>query len=319
MTKKIIAYRYWLWVGLLVLIVFSIIPLLNPMASAQNNNIGLTISPSILEINPAPGTTATVPFTITNDSDSIIPFTILPKTLIPLDPEIDPSKRGDFDASRWIKLSKDSVILEPGQSTEVLVSLTPPETVLPGGHYAQITVQPLYLESGTNQNVTTIPELNITVFSTPQKGSRGELNVRLGDMKPVLTRQSPQSARIFISNSGDTHELIKPILLVKKSDETIGSVELTAQIVLPNTVREIEVPWVSPLKLGSYTLVAQVRPSTQTDTDTSTEKTFWVSPHPASIIYSILGIFITIYMLKKRQNIQPALQALRKNSTKKAS
>ena len=122
------------YVFALILVITLLAP--NQLAAQSFDEVGLAIRPAIIDVGGAAGSTVEAEVQIENISEDIVAVEVGSKSLLPNDPEIDQSRRGDFDASQWIQPLESSFILERGEIDTTTIQINIPDSAGPGGHYA---------------------------------------------------------------------------------------------------------------------------------------------------------------------------------------
>lgn len=280
----------------------------------KDTSLGFTVSPTIIDFGADPGNKIFRAMRITNNSGQIVPVTMSVKSLLYSSVEISESERHSFDASKWIALSGNNYIFNPYETKEISVVAAVPDTASPGGHYAQIDIQPLYLSSDKQENsVSIMPELTAAVFLTVSGDTSEQLDAVIDSSVPRFMISGTEETLMFnVANSGTIHSLTQPKLIVSKNHQIIHEVILSPQIILPNTIKTLSTNWKIPNNYGMYEVQLLFTYGS------GTNKTEVMSvPHKIIIMPQIGYVLATggllaviIFIAMKRRNIWPALRII---------
>src|SRR5690606_31726070 len=123
---------------------------------AHAQQAGLAVGPAIFEVSLEPGVAHAQKIRLKNLAPTALPVTVRAQ---PLQPQPDVRLTEDFetstfDASQWFSFDESDIILRPGEERTVTVTIEPPATAEPGGHYATILFTPLAVRGGVPSSST---------------------------------------------------------------------------------------------------------------------------------------------------------------------
>lgn len=162
-----------------------------------------------------------------------------------------------LDAGRWFNFPRTTFHLEPGQSVVVPFTVVVPPTASPGGHYAVLFAQ---------TKPSTAPEVT-GVITKKRVGSLFYITVNgpLQQEGSIASWQSnfwqisaPLASTLRMQNSGnvhfDSHAQVTVTDILGNKKAAID----TTLIVLPETIRRIELNWDKAPKFGLFKVSGQV-------------------------------------------------------------
>ena len=186
-----------------------------------------------------------------------------------------------------------------------------PENASAGGHYAQISVRGLNLESsGNNTSSIVVPEVAVSTLFTIS----GNVNeaIRLDSSNIVPWHAQPQQelrAELKLTNTGNVHGLAVPELVLRK-DGAEQRLQFAPRVILPGDTVEFSQIWTVPKEYGNYTAFASVRFGNAGTIVTSETERLVVSPSLTVIFNTAVCTWIALFLLQHRQRIKPAYRAL---------
>lgn len=267
------------------LVVF--VALLVPRYVRADSPRGIGLSPGIQELVLEEGAESVgFPVTIANLTDSPVNLRLSLLDFGTLDESGGVAFLGrsgqdvtDYGLRQWMRLDKDVLALEPGQTEEVQVTITNQDSLRPGGHYGAVVVSVAGSAEPNGESVAVHPAASTLVLLKKNGGEISQLN-----LESTFTNSSlinlPKSIELKFKNTGNVHlvprgtvELFGPTGS-KISRSTINE---TSAFVLPEALRlfQQELPGVrQPWLPGKYRLVVTWRFDGREDV-TVVEQTYW--------------------------------------------
>jgi len=303
---------------LLLFLLFIISATPELFSSAQGKNSGFSISPFFQEITleenqagadfylevennksyPAVFRISTVDFGALNQSGGVA-F---------LGNSEDFSQK--YGLSSWMNLEKDAIVINPGETQEIKVSLENRKALSPGGHYGAVLFK--MEENGNKQNeeadsVSLNPSFASLVFLRKLGGEIYGLNLKNYELKHNPFSFSNELSLSF-QNSGNVH--ITPRGTVKIFDPLgrevkKGIINGASGIILPESSRFFSLTLKNKAFIfipGYYRLAIDYRYNGSDDSLARNEK-FLIIPAPFIAFISALGIILVGYLkFRKRKN-----------------
>lgn len=291
---------------LALLIIFISFFLITGSITAQSDDtIGLSISPAIVEIVGEPGSKHKAQVNVRNTSDKALPIRLEVTSLIPIEEEIDRSRRAEFDASSWVKIDKKDVLLAPGETKLVSVDVEIPKEANPGGHYAQIGFRVLSLtnyDPATNAQI--VPEVAASLFITVpgEVDEKAEFNTD-NLITGYVSRGDNTTFTFKIRNIGNVHILPAPKVTVFNESGEVKQFNLQPQLVLPNTQKEFTVDWPADVGFGSYSARVETVFGSQNIPLVSETSEFKVGPSWWQVLLLFIVVTPIIYLAVRRRHL----------------
>ncbi|MBC7546803.1 hypothetical protein H7171_03600 [Candidatus Saccharibacteria bacterium] len=219
---------------------------------------GITLSPFLqpVEINPG-DTSKTFTLTITNNMLSAQQLHLSPQDFGSLNDSGGILFAGNAEYSQkygltsWLTLATNSVLLEPGESKAVDVTIDNRSSLQPGGHYGAV-IASIDSESikGSN-NVQISQQLTSLILVTKHGGEHFDLSLK--DIAPNGNwLHLPNTVRLRFQNPGNVHVIPRGVVSLKNSAGQVvarGVINDDSNYVLPETYRQIYVK-LTPVKTG---------------------------------------------------------------------
>ena len=281
---------------------------------AQDTTAGLSVFPAIIEMSGDPGQSNKVNLNITNTTQTPLPVDLDVRSLVPVDSIIDLSRRVDFDASKWIKLDTSQFALEPNATKTITVTIEIPDTALPGGHYAELYIKSLQIQTSVNNQpaqTRLIPEIKVPVLVRVSGDAKEELSIKQENAFPAtIQNRMPLTTTVSIANTGTVHLLPTIAVQLWKGDILAQETLINPFIVLPNTVKTVELPWTPDVSSGLYKATVELRYGTNQQADSLSKESILVFP-PWYVVFGIpASLVVIIYLVIKRRNITAAIRVL---------
>ncbi len=287
-------------------ILFLFTSLLLPVSVNAQSALGLSAIPPRLEITVKPGESVTKTIKVRNESKVEKIITTIVKDFIVVDDSGTPIQIDSKDvsnrwaASSWVQVSSDKLILKPGETRSLSVTIIAPENALPGGHYAMILHSPnndtVLSETGAviQTNVGTLVYITIP----------GQINeaANIKDFSaPFFSEYGPIPFKAIITNLSDVH--ISPLAVINVTNFLglkTASLPLSNINIFPYTSREYTATLNRQLMLGKFKaqLTAIYGSTGQIATGTIF---FWVIPW--KLIITLIAIVVIIILMIKLKKI----------------
>lgn len=236
-------------------LLFFVIPTIAQQPEAET---GLVLRPAILDLPAEPGTTISATITLQNISDSAVSVEIGSQSLIPNDPEIDQTKRKDYDASTWMITSKDKLLLDEDEIRNVDVQFLVPDDAGPGGHYAMITFTTNSIAQQADSGSVVTPSLTSLALITVSGDIQENIEASRPDL-PLFVFGDDQITSFDISNNGNVHVLPSATMrLYNRNDTLVDTQQINPQLILPNTTKDFVVHWSTNGRYGIYKTVIDI-------------------------------------------------------------
>jgi len=293
-----------------------------PSFSRAQATLGLTAIPPRLEITVNPGEVITKEIKIRNESNteksistSVRDFIVTDDLGTPLQIETTDQSSNRWTASSWIQISPTSLLLKPGETKSLVLTVITPEDALAGGHYAMVLHTPQNDITITQTGAAIQTNVGSLVYITvpgdiTQNASIKEFSA------PKFSEYGPINFKTVITNLSDVH--ITPagaINIYNTFGLKSAQINLDNTNIFPGTSREFINTLNRKLMLGRYK--AQINAAYGTTGQLLTATIFfWVIPYKliALLLAIILIIFLIIKLKKKTPPVSgtPKVEQLEK-------
>lgn len=249
----------------------------------------ITLSPASSRLRLDAGAVETGELTVLNDGDIAYDFIVYAR---PYSIQNNNYEKPDFtgtpsnaDAYRWVQFAETSWRIEPGDTLKIPYSLRVPADAAPGGHYGVIFVetQPTGADGISVARKKRVGSLlYVTVNGTFRTG--GQI---LGAEVPWLQFRAPLMANVMVENTGNADF---DATVNYKVTDIFGRTKYDATkdyVVLPKTVRKINIEWGSAPWFGLFNVAL-----TTNYLDQSSSSRSLVLLVPRWLLYTVLVIFV---------------------------
>lgn len=297
---NLLSFRIFAFIFTVLSVVLGYFFLLSYTAEAQEF-VGVTIIPALIEDRVENGESYPYSLEVTNLSTKKEEYFIFARNVQGLTPDGQPvfadfEEKTSFELASWIKIEKDTLILEEGESAEVLFSIEVPKSTSPGGHFAAIflSTKPEAPEgeagAGVGYEVGTL--LNFQVEGTISE----ELRLREFSTDRFIYWEPKVDFITRAENFGNV--LLRPrgpieiTNFFNKKVETLA-VNESGGALFPGQIREFEASW-NPegFTFGRYQALAGLVYGNEAKKNVYSIISFWVLP-----LNIILPVFLTIIFL----------------------
>lgn len=277
---------------------FGLTGLLSTPALSAQNEIGLYVSPAIIDV-PLGQEVSKKEIELVNYFNQPLAVDVFVRSLSPKDSVVDNSTYQD--AQDLISLAEKQFILEPGQEKQYSITISKqalPEGV---GGYASLVFRANGFRDTKASGVAINTEIAVPVLISSLGEPVHNVTLAIKDLPTVQFGKIDQ-VEVEIENRGTIHE--RPLVtfeLVNGKGEVIESEARIENLLLPGTKRDLT--WSpSTNKRGTYQL--QVTVAYQTQNNTASSSTVRVLPSVSWLLllgfYSGMAAFLGWYVYKKK-------------------
>jgi hypothetical protein len=211
---------------------------------------GITVSPAITHIDLAHDP-ASFTLKYTNSTDQPIQLTLSAKDFTSLEEgwrikflDENNAKNYHYSLSSWLSFSPPSLLLKPGASSDVQVSVRG-QSLSGGGHYASV-IADIASAPPTGETIAIKSELVSLVFIRASTGFERE-EAKITDFSAALNNafSLPQTYVLHLDNSGNTELIPHGLVSVRNflnHEVARGILNEDSLISLPESVRRYDIP-----------------------------------------------------------------------------
>lgn len=271
----------------------------------------LKASPAVIEQVVQPGVSYTVQVTLENTDDKPRPIQIDFRN--PVD-ESGLLLASDYAASSWLNYTERGFILSAGERRELIIEIRVPENVSSGGKYANIIIRSLALSTTPQANISSVvPEIQIPVLLTVPGAINEDMQVEVIEEAPFFIDQnSSVTSKIRVKNTGNIHNLVTPTFLISDYQGDTITYDAPPAVLIPGTATVFEVEWTSPSERGIFKESATISFGSPTNTVSTDENIFISGINLKNVLVVAMLVWIGIYLVSRRNNIQQAFKVLLK-------
>jgi hypothetical protein len=217
---------------------------------------GLTLSPTSIDTEVAPGNTYTGQMSLLNQSDLTTSYKVYATPYSVSGEEYKPyfsPIKGATDITKWFSIKSTGGTLKVGAQDTIPFTITVPKGTGGGSYYATLFAETN--ESGTT-GVVTRKRVGMIIYlrvsgNVIEKGSVDQWNV------PIL-QEAPLTATIKIANSGSVHFPAKTHVTIS---DLFGNQKFSYERspeILPQKLRSTPITWQKGATLGFYKVNGEV-------------------------------------------------------------
>lgn len=298
------SFRWWGTVAVIAAVLISSLSFTvhSAGAQAQDPQQSITMSPSAKKYQLNAGQVKSDTLTVLNDGQTAYDFTMYATPYWIKDSSYQPDFSSDnprADAYAWISFEKSRYHAEPRETITIPYTITVPEDVAPGGHYAIVfaEVQP---PEGTDANLVIKKRVGTIVYASTTgdvqlAGKTTSLSV------PWFQPAAPMAAHATVENTGNSNFTVTTKLTVSDIFGNVKADINNQYETLPGTTRNITMQWQHSPWFGLY----KVQATSTVLGDTTTASSF-VLVMPYWMILLLIGIVIAgvAYALKRQKRQQ---------------
>jgi len=282
-------------------------PSVGAVSTAANASEGMEISPTLVELNAAPGNTYQIRISLRNITASDLQYGTSVADFNSADETGSPHIISDstLPATSSIKTWVSTIpnfSLQSRQAKDLTALVTVPVNAEPGGHYGVLRFTGDSPElRNTNVGLTASAGVLILIRvsgAINEKASLAEFYSSQNDKQSSFFENGPITFVVRVQNAGNIH--IKPSGSIELRD-MFGGLVSTMPVnedksnILPNSIRRFETKLNKDWMFGKYTASLALGYGTSGQAITSTV-TFWVIPYKI-ILVAILILITLIYIL----------------------
>lgn len=277
----------------------------------------ISVAPAILDLAVTAGEKTNAIITIRNGGDAGLPISVTPQSLLQDDEIIPNENQSKSDASKWISSEDSEFLLGARESRKLLFAINIPADASPGGHYAQISIRGLSLESDENSGVSiVVPEIAVTVLISVAGEVKTSMYLIDKNILPFFVTPATNYLSEFeIVNDGNIHDLVTPTCVVMKGTEEIYRKELVSKIVLPQTKKRFNEILKLPDDYGEYRVYLEIKYANGQKEIISNPETLVVFRPLPLVIIMWVSTFCSLYLYHHRNNIRNAWTILIQKNT----
>lgn len=286
---------------------FAILTFFPGMVFAQQQ-ISVKIQPTLIEEKVDPGMTLTRTLTIANLGPTTQTFYPTTKDITSIGPDGHPiysnekPDREGLALSTWITFADKEVVVSPGSSKQVQITIHVPENASPGSHFggAFLTYQSpteITNASGVGYEVGTVINLQISgkIVELASVRSFSSNKYIYSDAKVHFATKVENSGNVFIRPRGlieITNMFGKKVATLPVNDAGAG--------VLPKDTRVYDTDWLpEDLQIGRYEAIVALSFGDQGAQTISSMAEFWILP--MNVVLPVLGgtlaLVLIVYIL----------------------
>jgi hypothetical protein len=282
-----------------------------PKAHADDNIIGLAISPLLKEISLNPGESASGVVKVTNSTKVNLNIAVTVKDFRALGEEgsqafIDPEENtSGYSMAKWVTLEK-SFSLMPSETKEISYKVDVPNNAEPGGHYGVIFFTPSLVDSSSTvsgSGAVVVPQMgSLLLVTVPGEITYGGKIAEFSTNKKIYF-DTNNNIDLFtrFQNLSTVH--IKPtgtITIKNIFGNTVGVLTVNAQEgnVLPDSIRKFTSEWTKKYGFGPYN--ATVNMTFGSGESATGNLSFWIIPWKITTAGLIL-LIIVIWLISRLQ------------------
>lgn len=285
--------------------------------TAAAQEVGVSISPSLVDEMLDPGETRTYELKIKNLNNSGEEYFLFTKNIKRVEEGgvpvfADDWEKTGYELADWITLPTDRVTLSGGESTVIQYTLAVPDNAPPGGHFGGIfvSVEPPELEdSGASVGYQVPNIISIRVSGDVVE----ESNIRQFSTGKFMYASQDVDFNIRIENAGNV--LVKPsgpLEIYNALGKRVGEMTFNEKksAVFPGNTREFDMRWIGDgAGFGRYEAVlSPVYGEDGARKTMSSTVTFWILPlgiiGPAA---GVLAVILLVTVIGVRLYVKRAL------------
>ncbi len=270
----------------------------------------LVVTPAIIDAPAVAGESTKRTIQISNNNDYALPISVEVQSAVIDGEPLEGVSNDRYDVSNWVSFDKKTYIFESGETRQIPFTITPPFTASAGGHYAQISIRGLTLESSSGQQGLVFPEIGVPLLVTVPGEIVEDARVQDVSIFPrFVTPNKPIDIEIPVENIGTVHNLVRVKMVFVQGDSVVDELELPPGIILPGTRKLFRGVW-QPEQYGQFDAYVELAYGSNRTTTRSQAEQVLVMPPVSSLI--LLGIFVWLgtYLWPRRQNIVGAIKTI---------
>lgn len=257
----------------------------------------LVVSPPSQELKGDPGQTITAKSKITNISNNSIPMFVTVQDFIATGDEGQVALTNDskWSISSWTKVTPSEFTLKPGQSQEVVASITIPSKGAVGGRYGSFL-----FSVGTSQKSgqAALSQQVASLFLVRISGAVTESLSIKDFIAPKFSEFGPIPLSLTFSNSGNVHTKAYGLVNVTNMlGQKVQDIVVRGTNIFPGSDRIVNVDLTDKYLFGQYKATAIIYYGEKNETVLGAT-TFFV--FPIRIAAGMVIVLFVLYLLRKR-------------------
>jgi hypothetical protein len=274
---------------------------------------GLAVSPPTFELNANPGDTLKNVIRVDNIVDTPLEVTVDARNFTALgeDGGVDLSKDdSNYSLASWISVTPSKIIIPAGASQSFEYTVNIPKNAAPGGRFGTIIFQTAASSFGGQTGVAVSQEVGTLVFVkiAGKVVEQAEI-VGFGSAND-FNDQGPVNFDIRVKNQGNIH--FKPTGTITISNffgQTVATVPVSGQNILPEAVRKMNASWDSGWLFGRYNATLSLVYGKDQKVITASTA-FWGFPYKLIGIITLAIVLIVAVLYPRRARIWRAFKIL---------
>lgn len=278
---------------------------------AQQNTLGISAIPPRVEITINPGEVTTTEIKVRNESKTEKQLSVSSEDFIVVDDMGTPLRIDTTDvednrwaAASWMQVSPSRLILKPGETKALVLTIIAPEDATPGGHYAMVLYN-YNLETTLTQTGASIEtKVGSLVYVTVPGEINENAKVTNFSATPAFSEYGPIDFKTTINNLSDIH--ITPVGSINISNMfgiKTKQINLDNTNIFPFTSRDFTNTLEKKFMFGRYK--AQINAIYgQTGQLLTATQFFWVIPYKIIIGTIVVIILILLFVSKSKKSRQ---------------
>ena len=289
---------------LLLLVTSSLLP----KTVLAQSSFGLSAIPPRLEIVVEPGEHATKEIKVRNESKTEKFITVNTKDFIVKDNQGTPiplenvsEKDNRWAASSWIQVSPSKLVLKPGETKSLMLTVVAPENALPGGHYAMVLHTPTNDATLAGTGAAIEANVGSLVYVTVPGDIKQNAQVK-EFAAPGFSEYGPIDFKSTIENLSDVHITPRGQITVKNMfGTTTAQLPLEETNIFPYTERSFENLLDKKWLFGRYQAQLNAAYGTTGGLLTATVF-FWVIPWKLiTFALALVALFVLLFSILRNK------------------
>ncbi|HWB38849.1 MAG TPA: hypothetical protein VG604_01255 [Candidatus Saccharimonadales bacterium] len=243
--------RRWAAV-LLGLLVASLPSVAAAAPSARNTSGGISLSPFLQQLSLKPGDVdKTFTLILSNHTKALQELDLKSQDFGSLNDTggillegVKSSYAQRYGLASWLSLETDTVVLQPGESRHILVTINNRPDLAPGGHYGAVVASVNSLSDQTGNHVVINQQLLSLVLLDKVGGEHYDLKL-VGIEPNGNWFKYPSVVKLHFQNPGNVHVVPRGLVKLKSPTGKViaqGIINSESAFMLPQTFRDIYVP-----------------------------------------------------------------------------
>lgn len=273
---------------------------------AQEEKVGLTISPLTFEFTANPGDSLANKIKVSNPTESTISVKMEVEDFTAYgelgEVRVQEQEDKTYSLKKWVKTSPTEFTLKPNEQKVVTFVINVPKNAEPGGKYGSVLATITGAVGPEATGVAIAPKVGALVLLSVSGKIKEEINVKEFSA-PRFSEFGPITFTIRFENTGTVH--VRPrgfVTITNIFGREVADVEFPQQNVIPGAVRKVEAKWNKAWLWGGRYIATLVGSYGSQNTPISATITFWAFPWKIGLgILIILGLIIYFFVRTRRK------------------